>query len=230
MMPLRKQIRWAGLIGSVVALAGICADIALQYSPAGYSADFGAAHTALWRLLLGHYLGIFAIPLMTIGYWQVYLALKPAGKWFSLPPFLIAAYSTAYGAAFHGTFAAVALTVQARAGASAATQSVLVHLLNVYLLFSEPLAAVFLLSYFIFAVWFVLTVLLRPTLYPKWMALCNPFLFSLIITLLYVSNIVPIVGNLLYPLVLSAPHLIFFALSTIVLWNSGDVALLPKLC
>src|SRR5438067_11865673 len=118
----QKQLRLAGIIGILAALAATVADISLQYSPTGqYGTLLEFLHIPTWRLLLGHYVGIFAIPLVAIGYWQIAQALKPAGKWFSLPFFFIAAYSVTYGAAFHALSTTVELMVQARQNTPAAT-------------------------------------------------------------------------------------------------------------
>src|SRR5436305_1526762 len=79
----QKHIRAAGIVGILAALAATLADISLQYSPTGqYGTQLEFLHISMWRLLLGHYLGIFAIPLLAVGYWQIAQALKPAGKRF----------------------------------------------------------------------------------------------------------------------------------------------------
>jgi hypothetical protein len=219
----RRALRITGIIGILAAISATVADIALQYSPGGqYATNLNVLTIPLWSILLGYYLGIFAIPLLAVGYWQVSQALKPAGKWFSLPFFLITAYTTAYGPAFHGSFAAMALMVQARQISSAQTQNVLTHLLGTYGLFTTPLAVVLLLNFLIGWAWYVIAVVFKRTLLPKWMALFNPFLLSLAITLFYYSNLVPFLDNLLFPVVLNLPHVIFFTLTTILLWNAYD--------
>lgn len=234
MTPLQqKQIRLAGIVGILAALAAAVADISLQYSPTGqYGTLLEFLHIPPWRLLLGHYIGIFAIPLLAAGYWQIAQALKPAGKWFSLPFFFITAYSVAYGTAFHGLSTGVELIVQARQHAPAATQAALTSLLNTTFLFTRPLAIVLLVNYLIGCTWYVIAVLFRRTLLPKWMALFNPFVLSLLIVLFYYSNLLPPLGNLLFPAVLNIPHVIFFTLSTILLWNVSsqvdDISALDK--
>ena len=75
--------RWAGIIAILAATLGVIADLALQYTP-------NAAHLfsdqSLYlldvspsRLFIGHYLGVVAILMETIGFWQIYCALQPAG-------------------------------------------------------------------------------------------------------------------------------------------------------
>src|SRR5882762_9971043 len=43
------------------------------------------------RVLLGDYLGIFAIPLVLVGLWHIHLRLRPAGWWFAGPPVILLA-------------------------------------------------------------------------------------------------------------------------------------------
>ncbi len=50
----------------------------------------------------------------------------------------------------------------------------------------------------------------------------NPFLLSLVIELLSVSQVLPALANVLSPAWLSIPHLVFFTLSTLVLWSPRE--------
>ncbi len=84
-----------------------------------------------------------------------------------------------------------------------------------------PLAVFFEVCYLVFWSIVVITILRTSTRYPKWIILFVPVLGSLVITAVYESHIVPVLGNILYPTVLSLPHLVFFLLSTIVLWRSS---------
>src|SRR6266704_6018304 len=53
-----------------------------------------------WRLRLGGY-GAFVIIIFVVGVWQLYEGIKPAGAWWSIPPFLFLAYFFISGAIFH---------------------------------------------------------------------------------------------------------------------------------
>jgi len=53
------------------------------------------------------------------------------------------------------------------------------------------------------------------------MVVFSPVFLSLIILFLNSRNAFPLVLNILWPVWLSFPHVIFFTLTTIVLWNAG---------
>ena len=85
--------------------------------------------------------------------------------------------------------------------------------------FANVPGTIFLLGYLATSLWYCVAVLARRSLYPRWMALCNPFLLSLLIALLYSAGIVPVIMNVLWPAWLSTAHVLFFTLSTMVLWS-----------
>ncbi len=56
-------LRRAGIVGIVTGVALSIADISLLYSPAGgYESDAMLLTIPMWRLLLGHYLGVLMLP------------------------------------------------------------------------------------------------------------------------------------------------------------------------
>ena len=65
----------------------------------------------------------------------------------------------------------------------------------------------------------VVTILRTTTRYPRWIVLFVPALLSLAIVVAAQSHVVPVLGNVLYPTVLSLPHLVFFLIATLVLWR-----------
>jgi hypothetical protein len=99
-----SAIHWAGIISILAALLAVAADLALQYtSNMGYLLSRQSLYlldVPPDRLFLGHYLGFIAILLETLGFWQVYRALQPAGERYALPFFLISAFSAMLGAAY----------------------------------------------------------------------------------------------------------------------------------
>jgi len=97
----------------------------------------------------------------------------------------------------------------------------LLSLQNTIQILIAPLSVFFLVCYLVTWSIVVVTILRTSTRYPKWSVLSVPALGSLIITGIYESHIVPLLGNILFPTVLSLPHLVFFLISTIVLFNGG---------
>ena len=128
--------------------------------------------------------------------------------------FWLSAYGLVMGVVSHAIISSAYTTMQV--GNAPAITSATNNLRNaVYL----P-GGLFLISYLIVSAWYFVAVISGRTLYPRWMALANPFLLSLLIALLNAANVLPSVVNILWLAWLSIPHLIFFTLSALVLWNS----------
>jgi len=209
---IQKHIlRITGILSIFVALLTTSADELLQYSPQGYGSYVYVRNFALWRSLSGHTLGVLAIPLLALGYWSVCHALKLSGVKYTSVFFWIMVYGLAIGTAAHGTFAGVIVLIQT--GATPPTGEAY------FLTYGGPLFVVTLLCYAIVSIWYCITVLSKRTLYPKWMAFLNPFFISLLIAFFQGSSIVPVLGNVLAPAWLNFAHVMFFTLSTCVLWH-----------
>ena len=210
----RQFLRLTGMVSMVVAAVTVAADELLQYLPQGYASLLPWREIAAWRLFSGNTLGVLAIPLSAIGYWQVCQALKLSGIKRTTWMFWLIAYGAALGAAAHGGIAAFIVLLQQGASLTRALD---------YLQFYVALPfGAFLLCYLSMSAWYCFVVLARPTLYPRWMALLNPFLLSLVIELINMSQVLPALANVLSPAWLSLPHLVFFTLSTLVLWSPRE--------
>lgn len=129
------------------------------------------------------------------------------------------AYGIVIGTVFHSTFLSVILVEQTAHRVTGTAQASLLQLQNTLFIFSLPLAVFFEICYLVMWSIVVVTVLRTATRYPKWIVLFVPALLSLVIAGVGQSHAVPVLGNVLYPTVLSLPHLVFFLLSTIVLWR-----------
>ena len=213
----KRLLRLTGIIAILVALLTTTADEILQYSPQGGYATFAYVRNfAFWRPFSGHVLGVLAIPLLAVGYWHICHALKLSGVKHTSLLFWIMAYGLAVGAAAHGSFAGLVVMAQMGTSSSLTTGQ------SYFLTYGGPLFAATLLCYAITSIWYCIIILSRRTLYPKWMAFLSPFFISLAIALFQVSNSVPVLGNILGPAWLNFAHVVFFALSTCVLWNPKE--------
>jgi Zn-dependent protease with chaperone function len=69
----RQLLLCMSIISILAAIGCVAADLILQYDPQGnYSFTTPAPLTiALWRILVGSFLGVFCIPLEIAGYWVV---------------------------------------------------------------------------------------------------------------------------------------------------------------
>jgi hypothetical protein len=225
----RKLLLWMSIISIVAATCNVIADLILTYDPQGnYSQTTPAPLTIeLWRVLVGSFLGVFCIPFELAGYWVVCTVLSATAPRLFRVLFWVMAYSIAIGTVFHGTFLAVILVGQAAHSVVGAAQASLLQLQTTLLVFSIPLAGFFGVCYLVMWSIVIITVLRTSTQYPKWIVLFVPVLGNLIITGVYVSHVVPLLGNLIYPAVLSLPHLVFFLLSTVVLWRRSVPVTIP---
>ncbi len=210
----QRVFRTAGIASIGAALLAVAGDELAQYSPQGY-ASIAAIERALpfWRLLTGEMLGVSGIPLCLIGYWCVCQALCRSGVKGTRVMFWLSAYGLVMGVVSHAIISSAYITMQA-GNAPAITSAANNLQIAAYL----P-GSLFLISYLIVSAWYFGAVISGRTLYPRWMAFVNPFLLSLLIALLSAANVLPGVVNILWPAWLSIPHLIFFTLSALVLWN-----------
>lgn len=217
----RQHILWMGILSILASAGAVVADLILQYDPRGnYSLTTPAPLTiALWRVYAGSFLGVFCIPLVITGYWVVCTILRETAPRFFGALFWVMAYAIVIGTVFHSSSLAIILVEQAAYAASGAAQASLLHLQAMLLVFSVPLAAFFEVCYFVMWGIVVVTILRTKTRYPRWIVLFVPALLSLAIVVVEQSHVVPVLGNVLYPTVLSLPHLVFFLIATLVLWR-----------
>jgi hypothetical protein len=220
-MSTRKRFLWMGVFSIMASACAVLSDLILQYDPQGnYSLSTPAPLTiALWRVYVGSFLGVFCIPLVITGYLVVCTVLKGTAPRFFRILFWVMAYAIVIGTVFHSSFLAVILVEQVAHTATGSAQASLLQLQNALLAFSVPLAAFFEICYLVMWSIVVFTVLHTATRYPRWIVLFVPALLSLVIVGVDQSHVVPVLGNILYPTVLSLPHLVFFLLSTLVLWR-----------
>ncbi|MGF1539773.1 MAG: DUF6796 family protein [Pleurocapsa sp.] len=216
----RNLIRTLGIVAIIGAILNAIAESYIFYLP-GEGIEFNE-YTLLQdvsqsRLIIGHYLGVLSFPLQILGFWQIYQALKPAGKWFSLPVFLLISYSWICGTAAYGSFAYMSTALQTELAATEGNQTLLTQMIESLKVYHEPLYYVLLLGLLLSWLWYSISVAFRSSLYPRWMAILNPILMSIII--LYVGNQIPLVSRFIGAAFYNIAIAIFFTISTIVLWN-----------
>jgi hypothetical protein len=204
-------LRLAGVIGVLATAVMVVADLVMLYAPprgATPPLQHFAAAVSRHRLILGDYLGLFALPFVLVGLLHVYVGLRPAGFWLALPPVAFLAYAYVLGAAFHH---GVALLVSA-AQEHAATAAPLAEQ------FLRPLLRVFTLAAMLGAILLFLVLLTGRSAYPAWVAWPSPAVTVALFFLLrrfgpsaFAGVLVPAGHNL--------AMLVFFTCSTIVLWR-----------
>lgn len=188
MKPLWK---YAALIGMAAALISCVADTLLLYNPAGGFLDAVPHYyetIPTGRFIWGHYLGIFFIPLELAGFLLVYKGLKPAGNVKAKAIYVLAMYATFPGVAYHATCAFMGHIMQGGGEAQ-------YH--DAFRALSDPLAVFFILGFLVLSVVFAVIVGRGKSLFPRWVAFCNPVSVYLVCLGLWFA--VPVVGRLLLP-------------------------------
>jgi len=170
------------------------------------------------RLMWGALIGVFATPLILLGYWQVYQGLSGGTDWVVLTTIGLFGIASVIGAFVHGTFYYMGEYVQALNQVEESSQPVLAEMVErhkkVLVITYLPL----LLFIIIASIMFSILVASGKTLFPVWMAGVNPV--TMTIAWLVIKRILPqFVRDWTEGAGFNIAFLIFFACATITLWN-----------
>lgn len=219
--PSQRAVAVAGIIGTLGALLAGLGECALHYSASGYANSDTYqffVSVAPWRLNVGHFLSIFAVPLYFVGYWHLYERLKPAPHGARLAVLLLGLYAFTLGDAWLGSRVYLAQLAKARAAADAAGAMETVRLLSGLLtnasFYNENILIGVRAGVLLISIVFVTLVLRGQTSYPRWMAALNPILLVLAAFLLYVA--IPPVGGIIMPVAMNFAHVLFLGTSTVL--------------
>ena len=220
----QKLLRLTGLIGMLAALMGFTADWLLYggfYGGEEFYTISGQimSNVSNTRLMVGGLLGPIEAAFYIVGFWHIYMALRPGGKTLAAITFGGLSWSVIVGAgAFHSAFVFKGLLLRAQKiitdpqiswfQALLSDASRYIHLLY-QVMFFLGLAATFV---------FLFLILFRKTLYPKWMVLFVPTLWVLVLPQI-AKNIPAPIGGMLLGGSMNLSFLLYFAVSTILLWK-----------
>lgn len=170
------------------------------------------------RLMWGALIGVFATPLILLGYWQVYQGLSGGTAWVVLTTVGLFGIASVIGAFVHGTFYYMGEYVQALNQVEERSQPVIAGMVErhkkVLIITYAPL----LLFILIASVMFSILVASGKTLFPVWMAGINPV--TMTIAWLIVKRILPqFVRDWTEGAGFNIAFLVFFLCTTITLWN-----------
>jgi hypothetical protein len=200
-----------GILGSTLLLV---TDIVLVYTPLAakeFNVFNAAAGKSRRRLIWGSLLGVFAIPLVIVGFGFIYVKLQPAGPWLALPPALIGAFAYIIGAGFHAAIPFFVAAIQATPGPEARTSAPLSTMWAVFRVLQSTLFVAVVAS----SVWLLISVLSGSTLYPRWTAALSPAVTGLLLRLLARLSPPRVVG-VLFPATNNLTMLIFLGVSLAV--------------
>ena len=217
--PNHNIIMVTGIIGILAASLVGTGEFLLHFSPLGDYADDGnyvyLLQVSESRATWGHFLAMLGAPLYLIGFWHIFLGLKPYGKIIPWIVFFITAYGFIFGTVWIGSRAGIVLLAQANFAAEGHNNEVLRELMDYYMLHSETLLEVTRITTLLSSLAFIVLVLTGKTLYPRWMAIFNPIL--LLVSSFILFAVAPEVGKFTLPIALNVGYFIFFTLSTLQL-------------
>jgi hypothetical protein len=219
-----STLRWcgvAGLTGATILLAADWIMLGTLTSGREFNEKWHILLAGMprWRLVAGGLAGPIGAWCYGIGFWQLYVALKPAGA--RLAFLVFAGFSMSFiwsAGAFHTSFPLLADVWRAKQSAAngaavsdVTTDPAFGYFGFLFLASMAPAAVASALLPF--------AVLWKPTRYPRWFAACNPALLYLL-TMLFAWVPAPL-GGMLVVGAGNMMFLVFFALSTTLLWNGG---------
>jgi hypothetical protein len=170
------------------------------------------------RMIAGALLGVFATPLVLVGFWQVYQGLNGANETLTLITGLLFAVASVIGAFVHGTFYYMGEYIQALNKVEDGSQPVIAEMIGrhrkVLIITYAPVILFILIASILFSV----LVASGQTAFPVWMAAINPV--TLTIAWLLIKRILPqYVRDWTEGAGFNIAFLVFFACTTATLWN-----------
>jgi hypothetical protein len=170
------------------------------------------------RMIWGALIGVFATPLILMGFWQVYQGLTGANEILTLITGLLFAIASVIGAFVHGTFYYMGEYVQALNKVEDDSQAVIAEMIarhrKVLILTYAPVLILILTASILFSI----LVASGRTAFPVWMAAINPV--TMTITWLAIKRVLPhFVRDWTEGAGFNIAYLAFFAFTTITLWN-----------
>ncbi len=219
---MKNNIILFGWLGFLAAVGVGIGEFLVHFNPGGidsneaYDYFLGIAQT---RFTIGQYLMIPFIPLYIFGYWHLYLALKPGTANLAKAVLTLGIFAFVIGGIWVGSRAHLGITIQALNEAN--VPELQGQIINSYTLHVESLVQILRVVILLISACFVWAILKGGTLYPKWMALFNPF-FLLVLVFALFFFVRPI-GQYLAPTAMNVAHLGLFSASLIALYRRNDL-------
>jgi hypothetical protein len=170
------------------------------------------------RMIWGALLGVFATPLVLLGYWQVYQGLGATQDWAVLATVGLFGIASVIGAFVHGTFYYMGEYVHALNNVGETSQAVIAAMIErhkkVLIVSYSPLLIFIIIASVLFSV----QVATGKTLFPVWVAAINPV--TLTIAWLLLKRVLPqFVRDWTEGAGFNIAFMAFFLGTTITLWN-----------
>lgn len=214
-MNKQEKLRAAGLVAAVAGLVGGAADILLLSTPGFASDSFAVRQLPDWRITAGTLLAIAVIPFLSLGYWALSRYLTGASDWLRTAVFLGGIYGAGLGNAIHGT---VGTLVQAVQGMGVTAQDS--TFIGTYARLVIPQYALFYLLLTIGTLVLGVIIWQEKSVLPRWFVVLLPLWSNALV--LPLGQLVPALGELLYPSIANLSHAVMFGVMTAVAWDIGD--------
>jgi hypothetical protein len=219
-----------GIIGILGTIIMIISDIILlghptsgsKFTETGLNNLNDLLDVSKWRLTIGSFLSVLGHPLQIIGAYQVFIGLKPGGKWRSLPVFLILTHSIIIGCAFHISHAYIGAGLQAEYNAGSAA-IYFYQMVEAFYKYNSIFCIILPIGVVVSSLLFTVAVLSNKTAYPRWMAIFNPLILITVIMFIFKTIPAPM-GGYLSPTYANLGILIFFIISTTILHRKNIAA------
>jgi hypothetical protein len=175
------------------------------------------AQVSFERLLWGNTLGLVTLSLELCGLWLLHQVLRRSDERLSWIVLLTLGFSIIAGIAFHVASAFLGTGYQVHEQLDSEVTRQMVHQFETY---RETLFRFAQIAVGLGAVFFAAHILLRPTPFPKWMAIINPL--TLIVLVRFVAALIPApLGGYIAPGYFNIAMLLFFVANFIVIWGSS---------
>ncbi|CAG1011552.1 hypothetical protein ANAEL_04207 [Anaerolineales bacterium] len=170
------------------------------------------------RMMWGALIGVFATPLILLGFWQVYQGLSGMNAWATLTTFSLFASASIIGAFVHGSFFYLGEYVRALNNVSGNSREIIAGMLErhkkILMITYAPLLIFVIAASILFSV----LVASGKTAFPVWMAGVTPL--TVVIVWLMGKRIPPrFIRDWTEGAGFSIAYMAFFACTTITLWN-----------
>jgi hypothetical protein len=170
------------------------------------------------RMIWGALLGVFATPLVLLGFWQVYQGLGATNDWTVLITVGLFGIASVLGAFVHGTFYYMGEYIHALNKVEENSQSVITAMIErhkkVLIVSYGPLLIFIVIASILFSV----LVASGKTLFPVWIAAINPV--TMTIAWLVVKRVLPqFVRDGTEGAGFNIAFMAFFLCTTLTLWN-----------
>jgi hypothetical protein len=170
------------------------------------------------RLMWGALIGVFATPLILLGFWQAYQGLSGVNVWAALTTFGLFAFSSIIGTFVHGTFYYMGEYVRALNNVNEDSQDIIAKMIErhkkVLIITYAPLLVFIVAASIMFSV----LVASGKTTFPGWMAGVTPL--TMTILWLVSKRVLPqFIRDWMEGAGFNIAYMAFFACTTITLWN-----------